>query len=111
MVVVVTDSCASIPAPMAGELGIEVVHYYVHSALGTHRDGLDMSADEFYTWVKTAPEWPTTANPSAGEYLEAFRRASKRSDGVVSVNITGTGSGGFRVLSVFEGCLPLYWSI
>lgn len=96
MVIVVTDSCASVPEPIAAGLGIGVVHYYVHSARGTLRDNLDMSGDEFYTWLKTAPEWPTTANPSAGEYLEVFREASRRGDGVVAVSITGTGSGGFQ---------------
>ena len=96
MIVVATDSCASVPAPMVEELGIRVVSYYVHSVLGTHRDGVDMPADEFYTWVKTAPEWPTTANPSSGEYLEVFRQAAKHSDGVVLSSMTGTGSGGFQ---------------
>jgi len=96
VVIVVTDSCASVPEPIAVGLGIGVVHYYVHSARGTLRDNLDMSGDEFYAWLKTAPEWPTTANPSAGEYLEVFREASRRGDGVVAVSITGTGSGGFQ---------------
>ncbi|MCL4238744.1 MAG: DegV family protein [Anaerolineae bacterium] len=96
MVTVVTDSCASVPEPLVQELGIEVVHYHVHTVQGTYRDGLDMPADEFYTWVKTAPEWPTTANPSAGEYLEVYRRAAERSDGIVVISITGTGSGGYQ---------------
>jgi DegV family protein with EDD domain len=100
VITVVTDSCAAVPAPMVEELGIEVVAYHVHTALGTLRDGVDMPADEFYAWVKTAPDWPTTANPSAGEYLESFRRAAKRSDGVVSINMTGTGSGGFQSASL-----------
>ncbi|HMM29975.1 MAG TPA: DegV family protein [Aggregatilineaceae bacterium] len=96
MVIVVTDSCASVPEPMAAELGIGVVHYYVHSARGALREHLDLSDDEFYEWLKTAPEWPTTANPSAGEYLEVFREASRRGEGVVAVSMTGTGSGGFQ---------------
>lgn len=96
MITVVTDSCASVPEPLVQELGIEVVHYHVHTVQGTYRDGLDMPADEFYAWVKTAPEWPTTANPSAGEYLEVYRRAAERSDGIVVISITGTGSGGYQ---------------
>jgi DegV family protein with EDD domain len=100
VIVVVTDSCASVPAPIVEELGIQVVPYYVHSVLGTHRDGVDMPADEFYTWVQTAPEWPTTANPSSGEYLEAFRRAAKQGDGVVLISMTGTGSGGYQAASL-----------
>ncbi len=100
MVIVVTDSCAAVPGAMVEELGIEVVPYYVHCALGTLRDGIDMPADAFFDWVRTAPEWPTTANPSAGEYLEAFRRAAKRGDSIVSISMTGTGSGGFQSASL-----------
>lgn len=102
MVVVVTDSCASVPAPVVSELGIEVVPYHVHSTLGTHYDGIDMPPDEFYAWVKTAPEWPTTANPSTGDYLETFRRAAEHSDGIVSISMTSAGSGGFQAASLAQ---------
>lgn len=95
MVVVVSDSCAAVPAPLVKELAIEIVPYYVHTTRGTFHDGVELSADEFYAWVKTAEQWPTTANPSAGEYLEAYRKAAK-GDGVVMVSITGTGSGGYQ---------------
>lgn len=100
MVIVVTDSCAAVPEPLVKELGIEVVPYYVHSLLGTLRDGVDMSPDKFYAWVRSAATWPTTANPSAGEYLEAFRQAARRGDAIVSINMTGTGSGGFQSASL-----------
>lgn len=96
MVTVVTDSCASLPPSMVQELGIEVVPYHVHTVRGTLLDGVGMSPDEFYAWLRTTPDWPTTANPSAGEFLEAFRRAAERGNGVVSVNMTGTASGGVQ---------------
>ncbi len=80
---------------MVDELGIEVVPYHVHTTMGTLYDGVDMSADDFYEWVKTAEEWPTTANPSSGEYLEAFRKGAAQ-DGVVAVSMTSTGSGGYQ---------------
>lgn len=102
MVVVVTDSCASVPAPIVQELGIEVIPYYVHSTLGSHHDGIDMTPEDFYAWVQTAPEWPTTANPSAGEYLEAFRRVAHHSDGIVSISMTSNGSGGFQAASLAQ---------
>ncbi|MBN1679739.1 MAG: DegV family protein [Anaerolineae bacterium] len=100
MVTVVTDSCASVPASMVKDLGIAVVSYYVHTVNGSLRDGIDMPPDAFYDWLKSAPEWPTTANPSAGEYLETYRRLSHESDGVVTVTMTGTGSGGYQAAMV-----------
>lgn len=96
MVVVVTDSCAAVPAPVIDELGIEVVPYHVHTPMGTLDDGVGMAADEFFAWVKNAEKWPTTANPSAGEYLEAYRRAARHQDGIVAISMTGTGSGGYQ---------------
>lgn len=95
MVVVVTDSCAAVPPDLIESLGIQVVPYHVHTTMGTLHDGVDMSAEDFYTWVKTADQWPTTANPSAGEYLEAYRKAGAQ-DGVVVVSMTGAGSGGYQ---------------
>ncbi len=96
MVAVVTDSCASVPSHLAEELKITVVPYYVHTVNGTLRDGVDMPPDAFYDWLKTAPDWPTTANPSAGEYLEAYRQAALAGKSVVAICMTGAGSGGFQ---------------
>jgi DegV family protein with EDD domain len=81
---------------MVEELGIEVVPYYVHSTLGTLRDNVDLPPDEFYAWLKTTPDWPTTANPSAGEYLDAYRRAARRGDSVVVVSMSSVASGGYQ---------------
>ncbi|WP_162909369.1 DegV family protein [Aggregatilinea lenta] len=96
MVTVVTDSCASVPQTLIEQLNIEVVPYYLHTTLGTLRDGVDMPPDAFYAWLPTAPAWPTTANPAPGDYLEALRRVAARGDSVVMVCMTGTGSGGFQ---------------
>jgi DegV family protein with EDD domain len=60
------------------------------------RDGVDMPADEFYTWLKDTRTWPKTANPSAGDYLEAFRRAAHRDSSVVAISISSAGSGGYQ---------------
>jgi DegV family protein with EDD domain len=81
---------------MVDELGIMVVPYHIHTSRGTLLDGVSEAPDAFYAWIKTAPDWPTTANPSAGEYLEAFRSAAKRGGGVVAVSMTGEGSGGYQ---------------
>lgn len=80
---------------MVDELGIAVVPYHVHTAQGTLDDGVDATANEFYEWIKTAEEWPSTANPSAGEYLEAYRKGTAH-DGVVEISMTSTGSGGYQ---------------
>lgn len=102
MVIIVTDSCASVPPAMVADLGIEVVPYYVHMVDRTLRDGVTISPDEFYALLTrtAAADWPSTANPAAGEYLESFRRAAQRSPHIVSINMTGSGSGGYQAASL-----------
>ena len=77
-VAVLTDSCASIPDHLMKELGIEIVHYYVHRGQETIRDLVDMTREEFYGWMPTAKELPKSATPGPGEYLDAFRRLAVR---------------------------------
>ena len=97
MVTVVTDSCASVPQALVELLNIRVVPYYVHTAQGAQRDGVGPEAEAFYEWLRTTPNWPRTANPSAGEYLETYRDiVTQGTDGIVEVSMTGRGSGGFQ---------------
>lgn len=58
----------------APERGIHVIPLRIAFAGEVLRDGIDISADEFYARL-AAGETPTTSTPSPGEYLDAFRRA------------------------------------
>jgi DegV family protein with EDD domain len=57
---------------------------------------VDVSHDEFFKWLPTAEVLPTTANPSPGDYLEAFTRAAEDAEGIVSVHMTSKGSGAYQ---------------
>ena len=96
MTAVVTDTCASIPPELAEGLQIEIVPYYIHRANETLRDLVDISHQEFYEWLPTARELPTTANPGPGDYLQAFERVSERASEIVAVTMTSKGSGAYQ---------------
>ena len=103
MVIVATDSCASVPESLVADLGIQVIPYYLHSGEQTWRDGVDMRPDDFFEWVKTAVDWPTTANPSSGEYLDVLRHsAQQQAAGVVIICMTSVGSGGFQAAELAQ---------
>jgi DegV family protein with EDD domain len=93
---VLTDSTASIPSPMAEDLGIEVVPYYVHRGLDTLRDGVDITTEELARYLETATTLPTTSNPSPGDYLVGLRRLAERTREIVALTMTSKGSGGFQ---------------
>ena len=66
----VVDSGAVLSAGSAD--GVVVIPLHITIGEHTYRDGVDITADEFYRRLG-AGEMPTTSTPSPGEYLEAFR--------------------------------------
>lgn len=97
---VVTDSCAGIPEELIEGLGIEVVPYYIHRGKETLRDLVDVQRREFFEWLATAKELPKTANPSAGDFLEAYKKVAERTKGIVSIHMTSWGSGAYQSATV-----------
>jgi DegV family protein with EDD domain len=93
---VLTDSCASIPESLIEELNIKVVPYYVHRGKETLRDLVDVQREEFFRWLATAKELPKTANPSAGDFLEAYKSLAERVGEIVSIHMTSLGSGAYQ---------------
>lgn len=97
---VLTDSCASIPERLIGELNIKVVPYYLHKGRETLRDLVDVQRKEFFRWLATAKELPKTANPGPGDYLEAFQELAQRTQEIVSIHMTSLGSGAYQAAMV-----------
>ena len=95
-VAVITDTCASIPQELVGELRIEVVPYYVHIEGKTYRDWVDITTEELARYMPTARNLPTTANPGPGDYLAAFERVSEWANQIVTVHMTSWGSGAYQ---------------
>ncbi|WP_280231883.1 DegV family protein [Nocardia cyriacigeorgica] len=88
-VVVVTDSSASLPADLVGELGIGVVPLHVLVGDRAVREGVD-DLDIDYT-----SDTVTTSAPSPGELRAVYEAALDRSDGdgVVAVHLSRQLSG------------------
>ncbi len=99
---VVTDSCASIPDALLAEHRIIMVPYYVHIGAATFRDLVDLAREPFYDYlIRTKDkEFPKTANPGPGDYLEAYRQAAADGSAVVSIQMTSLGSGGYQAACV-----------
>jgi DegV family protein with EDD domain len=90
---IVTDSTADLPAVLARELDITVVPLYVRFGEKVYRDGVDISEEEFYQRLQHGPVHPNTTQPSPQDFIDAYEKLSHRSDGIVSIHITGKLSG------------------
>ncbi|MBI2846357.1 MAG: DegV family protein [Chloroflexi bacterium] len=93
MIRVVTDSTSDIPKEIAQGLGITVVPCNVHFGEEVYRDGADLTADDFYQRLTQSTVFPTTSQPSAGVFLEAYRQLAQETDQIVSIHISAKLSG------------------
>lgn len=94
-IVVVTDSTANLSAELTQEYNIPVIPLKVHWNGETYLDGVTLGPDMFYQMLKTRPQLPTTSQPSAGEFIEFFRRVAKeqQTDTILGIFISSEMSG------------------
>jgi DegV family protein with EDD domain len=72
-IAIVTDSTSDIEPARAAQLGIDVVPLFVVWGDKSYRDYIDLSRSEFYQKLATEPVLPTTSQPTAQMFEEAFR--------------------------------------
>jgi len=93
---IVTDSTADLPVEIVKKLDIEVVPLNLHFGTTTFKDGIDISVDDFYARLIDTNEFPTTSQPSVGDFLEKYKEIIDNSDGIVSIHISSKLSGTFN---------------
>jgi len=102
-VAVVTDSCASIPAKMLETLDIRWAAYYIHRGQEVLRDLVTVKRDEFFRWLPTAQELPTTASPGPGDYLTIYEElAGQGVSEIISIHMTSAGSGAYQAATAAQ---------
>jgi DegV family protein with EDD domain len=92
-VAVVTDSTSDIPTALAAALNIQVIACNVHFDSEVFREGVDLSADQFYRKLHEAPRLPKTSQPSVGAFLELYRALVPSCSGIVSIHLAAKLSG------------------
>jgi len=95
-VAIITDTTACIPQEMVKEYGIELVPIEVIFDDRVYRDGIDITPAEFYAKLRQTEKLPTTSGSLPGSYLEAYRQASQRADGIVCITESSKFSGMFN---------------
>lgn len=91
--VVVTDSTAYIPKEALGDFDIPVIPLWLIWGDERFRDGVDIDPPTFYGRLPGSKVFPTTSQPSAGEFVEFFQRVGQGADSIVAVLISSKLSG------------------
>ena len=93
-IALVADSTAGLPEGYAKEHNIRVVPLYVKIGEDTYRDGVDISADEFYQRLPHSSPLPTTSQPSAGDFGKVYSElVAAGAEGIISIHLSSGVSG------------------
>jgi DegV family protein with EDD domain len=93
LVAIVTDSTSDIEPQHAAALGMAVVPLFVIFGETSYRDYVDLSRAEFYRKLAEERALPTTSQPTAQMFEEAFRPHVQAGDDVLCIVISSKLSG------------------
>lgn len=107
-VAVVTDSTANLPADLLAELNIATIPLRMHWSGETYLDGVTLSTETFYRWLRERRDFPTTSQPSVGDFVKFFRNVAEQqqTDTMVGVFISSELSGTFASATQARSELP-----
>ncbi|MBV8116448.1 MAG: DegV family protein, partial [Candidatus Eremiobacteraeota bacterium] len=92
-IAIVTDSTSDISPEQAEALGITVVPLFVLFGSRGYRDYIDLSRAQFYEMLASEHDLPTTSQPTAQMFEEAFRPLVQAGDEILCITISSFLSG------------------
>jgi DegV family protein with EDD domain len=96
-IAIVTDSVACVPPELVELYHIHVVPFHVLWDGKDYRDGVDMTAAEFYGLFGQNKAFPTTSQPSLADFVRTYARLSEEADGIVSIHVPAELTGAIGV--------------
>ena len=89
---IVLDSTADFPDASEHYANWRVVPLYVNFGTQSYKDGVELTAHEFYERLRTSPELPTTSQPTPADFLAVYEELGAY-ERVLSIHIAAKLSG------------------
>jgi len=93
---IVTDSLSDITDDLAQELGITVVPLYVRFGDEVYRDRVEITTDEFYYKLVHGDTFPTTTQPSPGDFLDVYKKLARETNEILVIAVSSVLSGTYE---------------
>lgn len=90
------DSAGDLPAEWIKEYQIDIIPINVHMDDQVFLEGVDLSIDQFYSWVKKTGRIPKTSQPSPHKVVEFYRKIAQPGDVILSIHLTSKLSGTYE---------------
>jgi len=92
---IVLDSTADFPDASEHFANWRVVPLYVNFGTESYRDGVDLTAHDFYERLRTSSELPTTSQPTPADFLSVYEQLGAY-ERILSIHIAASLSGTFQ---------------
>ena len=90
---IVTDSVADLPSDVVKELGVTVIPLLVRFGEKVYRDGIDLTAEQFYKKLKQSKILPGTSVRSSGTFAAAYDKLAEDTDEILAIMLSSKLSG------------------
>ncbi len=90
---IVTDSTADLSEEQVKKYNIRVVPISINFGSESYADGVDISAEEFYTKLKTVSELPKTSQPSPESFRRLYEELTGENNTILSIHVSSKLSG------------------
>lgn len=105
---VVTDSTCDLPRELVERYHITVVPLRVHFGEEVYREGIEITASQFYEKLARSPVLPRTSQPAPGDFVEAYRKVGGDGRPILSLHISSRMSGTYQSALMAAEMLPEY---
>ena len=85
---IVTDSIADLPPQVVQELGITIVPLNLRFGTEVYRDGIDLTAEQFYDRLVGSQTLPVTSVPPPGVFAETYDKLAEETDEILVITLT-----------------------
>lgn len=92
----VTDSTAGFTPEQIEQYGITVVPLSVIFGENVYREGVDITAEQFYPLLAASKQQPTTSQPPVGEFVAVFEKLLRDHDAVMCLLLSSKLSGTYH---------------
>ena len=92
MIRIVTDSTCDLTQAQADQIGIAAIaRLYVIFGKKTYQDGVTINNEQFYALLKSDPNFPSTSQPSVGDFTHIYERF--KGEQIISIHVSRDLSG------------------
>lgn len=104
--IIVTDRAADLAPETLNRHSIHFASLRINLDEKSYESGVDLDGDTFYKMLGETDSFPTTSQPSAGEFAELYRKLSASGEEILSIHISSGLSGTFNAASAGAQMAP-----